>query len=81
MDRHRIDPSLEKDINALMVCAPLQCSREGSCFRVARFARDRIRELHVQNAITANELAKEEEAFNTSPYRSIATWELAHDLS
>ena len=81
MDRHRIDPSLEKDINALMVCAPLQCPREWSCFRVARFARDRIRELHTQNAIAANELAKEQELFDISPYKHIATWEWAHELS
>jgi hypothetical protein len=81
MNRHRVDPTLEKDINALMVCAPLQCSREASCFRVARFARDRVRELHTQHAIIAKELEKEEELYKTSPYASIATWELAHDLS
>lgn len=43
-----IDPQIEKDINALMVCAPLGCVRESSCFRVARFARDQVRKVYSQ---------------------------------
>lgn len=41
-----IDPQIEKDITALMTCAPLNCAREHSCFRVAKFARDQVRKMH-----------------------------------
>lgn len=42
----RIDPRLEVDVNRLMCCAPIGCQREHSCYRVAKFARDKLREMH-----------------------------------
>lgn len=78
---HRsIDPQIEKDITALMTCAPIGCSRECSCFRVARFARDRIRELHTQNALAkAKEYDEDfvEQYSITRLYANVGTWESA----
>lgn len=47
--RPRIDSRLEEDVNRLMCCAPMDCPREISCLRVARFARDKLREMHAAN--------------------------------
>ena len=70
-----VDPMLERDVNALMVCAPLNCSRQGSCFRVARFARDKIREMHVEIAKT-DEDECEQYAMSVL-YSSVGCWESA----
>lgn len=47
--RPRVDSRLEDDVSRLMCCAPIGCTREHSCFRVARFARDKLREMHADN--------------------------------
>lgn len=41
-----IDSKLLDDVVRLMCCAPSNCHRERSCMRVARFARDKLREMH-----------------------------------
>lgn len=71
-----VDPFLEKDVNSLMVCAPLSCSRQGSCFRVARFARDRIREMHAEAATTDADVDCEQYAV-MELYRATGAWEAA----
>ena len=54
--RITIDPTLEQDINWLMAGPPTQCPREMACFRVARFARNMIREMRVAEARLADEV-------------------------
>lgn len=77
MDRPiTVDPCLERDVNALMVCAPLQCSRQLSCFRVARFARDKIREMHVEAAKLSDEVDCEQFAV-PKLYQDTGAWEAA----
>ena len=74
--RITIDPTLEQDINRLMVCAPLQCQRQSACFRVARFARDKIREAHIEAARLDAEIDCEQYAV-TKLYQNTGTWEAA----
>lgn len=69
-----VDPSLERDVNALMVCAPLQCQRQTSCFRVARFARDKIREMHIAAESTSSDVDIEQYAM-TKLYQDTGAWE------
>ncbi|GEM_PF-2143066 len=71
-----IDDVLEQDINRLMVCAPMQCPRQMACFRVARFARDKIREMHVAEARLADELDCEQFAAPRL-YQATGSWEAA----
>lgn len=76
--RITIDPSLEQDVNRLMVCAPLQCSRQSSCFRVARFARDKIREFHSESAKDAEPPDVDVEQYAmTKLYQDTGAWETA----
>ena len=72
--RITIDPTLEQDINRLMVCAPLACPRQSACFRVARFARDKIREAHTEAARLNAELDCEEYAIGRL-YAETGSWE------
>lgn len=75
-----VDPFIEKDINALMVCAPICCSRQSSCYRVARFARDWIRELHAKNAMEKTEDIEDEfvdQHSITRLYANTGSWESA----
>lgn len=73
-----IDTTLEQDINRLMVCAPLQCSRQSSCFRVARFARDKIREFHSNVAKVDVEPDNDVEQYAmTKLYQDTGAWESA----
>lgn len=74
--RITIDPTLEQDINRLMVCAPLACPRQSACFRVARFARDKIREAHTEAARLNAELDCEEYAI-ARLYAETGSWEAA----
>ncbi len=74
--RITIDPTLEQDINRLMVCAPLACPRQSACFRVARFARDKIREMHVAEARLADEVDCEQFAV-PKLYQDTGAWEAA----
>ena len=69
-----VDPTLEQDINRLMVCAPLECPRQMTCFRVARFARDKIREAHTEAARLNAELDCEEYAIDRL-YAETGSWE------
>ena len=69
-----IDDMLEQDINRLMVCAPLECPRQMTCFRVARFARDKIREAHTEAARLNAELDCEEYAIDRL-YAETGSWE------
>lgn len=69
-----IDDVLEQDINRLMVCAPMQCPRQMACFRVARFARDKIREAHTEAARLNAELDCEEYAIDRL-YAETGSWE------
>lgn len=74
-----VDPQIEKDITALMTCAPLGCAREHSCFRVARFARDRVREMYSQRKprkIESDEDMLEQYSI-TKLYANSGTWEAA----
>lgn len=43
-----VDSRLEDDVSRLMCCAPIGCQREHSCYRVARFARDKLREINAR---------------------------------
>lgn len=72
-----VDPFLEKDVNSLMVCAPLSCSRQSSCFRVARFARDKIREMHADCAKPAPDDEDCEHYAVTKLYQETGAWESA----
>lgn len=72
--RIMIDDVLEQDINRLMVCAPMQCPRQMACFRVARFARDKIREAHTEAARLNAELDCEEYAIDRL-YAEMGSWE------
>jgi len=72
--RIMIDDVLEQDINRLMVCAPLACPRQSACFRVARFARDKIREAHTEAARLNAELDCEEYAIDRL-YAETGSWE------
>lgn len=72
-----IDTTLEQDINRLMVCAPLQCSRQSSCFRVARFARDKIREIHSESAKSELDSIDVEQYAVTKMYQDTGAWEAA----
>ena len=74
--RITIDPTLEQDINRLMVCAPLACPRQSACFRVARFARDKIREMHVAEVRLADEVDCEQFAVSKL-YQDTGAWEAA----
>ena len=71
-----IDDVLEQDINRLMVCAPMQCPRQMACFRVARFARDKIREMHVEAAKLSDEVDCEQFAV-LKLYQDTGAWEAA----
>lgn len=77
--RITVDPYLEQDINRLMVCAPLQCPRQLSCFRVARFARDKIRDMHIEAAKYESELSDTdcEQYAVTKLYQEAGAWEAA----
>lgn len=77
---HRpVDPQIERDITALMTCAPLGCSRECSCFRVARFARDQVRNLYVQRVVREPESDEQvlEQYAITRLYANTGAWEAA----
>ena len=71
-----VDQSLEQDVNRLMVCAPLNCSRQGSCFRVARFARDKIREMHFDAAMNETEVDCERYGIDKL-HQDTGAWEAA----
>lgn len=74
--RITIDPTLEQDINRLMVCAPLACPRQSACFRVARFARDKIREFHSNVAKVDVEPDNDVEQYAmTKLYQDTGAWE------
>lgn len=73
-----VDPTLEQDINRLMVCAPLECPRQMTCFRVARFARDKIREFHSDVANDNVEPDSDVEQYAmTKLYQDTGAWEAA----
>lgn len=72
-----VDPTLEQDVNRLMVCAPLSCSRQNSCFRVARFARDKIREFHSESAKPELDSIDVEQYAVTKMYQDTGAWESA----
>lgn len=77
---HRpIDPQIERDITALMTCAPLGCSRETSCFRVARFARDRVRDLYSRQIVREPDSDEQmmEQYTISKLYAETGTWETA----
>jgi hypothetical protein len=43
------DPALEEALAALLTCAPATiCPREFFCFRIARYARDKLRQEYAQ---------------------------------
>lgn len=73
--RPRTDPSLEEDITRLMCCATHGCHREHSCFRVARFARDKMMEMHA-NHESLNDDELEQYAI-TQLYARTGSWEAA----
>ena len=75
--RITIDPTLEQDINRLMVCAPLACPRQSACFRVARFARDKIREIHSESAKAELDSIDVEQYAVTKMYQDTGAWESA----
>lgn len=73
--RPRIDPRLEADVNRLMCCAPTVCQREHSCYRVAKFARDKLREMH---AIPAPDDDHDVEQYAVNQlYCNTGSWEAA----
>lgn len=73
--RPRIDPRLENDVNRVMCCAPVGCSREESCFRVAMFARDKLREMHAAQA--PDEAHDVEQYAIHQMYCNTGSWEAA----
>lgn len=76
--RPRIDSRLEEDVNRLMCCAPIDCHREHSCYRVAKFARDQLRNLHaIAEPLTQEEVEEVEQYVITCLYANTGSWEAA----
>lgn len=44
------DPEIEEALAALLMCAP-SCPRERDCFRIARYARDKIWQEYAQAGV------------------------------
>lgn len=77
MNKKPIDPQIELDVGRMLTCAPLNCSKQSSCFRVARFARDVIREIHTKNAIEENKQAEQQKKYLPNKvFNDIGCWEI-----
>lgn len=76
MKQVKIDPQIEIDVGRMLSCAPIHCSKQGSCFRVAKFARDYLRELHEQIAKEEQQEEEQKKYFTNEIYGSVGTWEM-----
>lgn len=72
----KIDPQIEIDVGRMLSCASIHCSKQGSCFRVAKFARDYLRELHEQIAKEEQQEEEQKKYFTNEIYGSVGTWEM-----
>lgn len=68
----KVDPQLQEDVSRLLCCSPIVCTREPSCIRVAKFAREKLQEMHA-----AEEFGNNEEYTTFKPYNKIGSWEVA----
>lgn len=77
MNKGPIDPQIESDVGRMLTCAPLNCSKQSSCFRVARFARDVIREMHIENAKEEGKYTEQHKKyFANDVFDGIGCWEI-----
>lgn len=77
MNKKPIDSQIESDVGRMLTCAPLNCSKQSSCFRVARFARDVIREMHIENAKEENKYNEpHKKYFANDIFDGIGSWEI-----